>query len=111
MDTAALLMLREASVSSDVRLAHDLEQHGTWRGRLGLVWRRVFPSRVLIAAAYPVRPDSPRVYLYYLPHLWRLTRQRLPQWWTTWWQGAAQDEVRQLSALNLWLEGTETHRR
>jgi hypothetical protein len=77
MDTAALLMLREVSVSSDVRLAHELGQQGTWLGRLGLLRRRSFPSRAVIASAYPVRADSPRVWLYYLRHLWRQASQRL----------------------------------
>ena len=36
-----------------------------WRDKGALVARRIFPSRQLIAARYPVRADSPRVFLYY----------------------------------------------
>jgi hypothetical protein len=103
MDTAAVLMLQELSVSTDVRLAHELEQQGTWLGRLGLLRRRSFPSRAVIASAYPVRADSPRVWLYYLRHLWRQASQRLPQILRSWRRGSVQSEVRQLAALNHWL--------
>jgi hypothetical protein len=36
-----------------------------WRDKCALVARRIFPSRQSIAAQYPVRADSPRVFLYY----------------------------------------------
>ena len=111
MDTAALLMLREVSVSSDVRLAHELGQQGTWLGRLDLLRRRSFPSRAVIASAYPVRADSPRVWLYYLRHLWRQASQRLPQIQMSRRRGSVQSEVRQLAALHRWMEGTTTSRR
>jgi hypothetical protein len=101
IDTAALLMLRDFSTKFDVRLAHDLGQ----MGRLGLVWRRLFPSRALIATLYPVRPDSPRIYLYYLLRLWRQASQRLPQFLKTRRQGSLQDEVAQLAAFDHWLAG------
>lgn len=101
LETAALLMLRDARMTSDVGFAHALGQQDTLRDRLGLMLRRLFPSRLWIAGAYPVRPTSPRVYLYYVPHLWRLLRHRLPRILK---RPVAHSELDQLAEVTRWLE-------
>jgi hypothetical protein len=83
---------------------HALGQRDTLRDRFRLVLRRLFPTRLWIAGAYPVRATSPRVYLYYAPHLWRLLSQRLPQILRRRRQAEAHSELDQLAQLTRWLE-------
>lgn len=43
-----------------------------WRDKLRILIPRVFPSRRMIAALYPVPENSPRVFLYYVRSIWAL---------------------------------------
>lgn len=107
LDTAALMLLRDLSVTCDVGLSHALQQQASPADKLRLLLRRLFPTRVWIAGAYPVSATSPRVYLYYLPHLWRLLSQRVPQFLKTRERTGAQDEVVQLAQLERWLDADD----
>jgi len=49
-----------------------------WRDKLALVARRIFPSRQSIAARYPVRADSFRVFFFYPASFWVLFRNNAP---------------------------------
>jgi len=49
-----------------------------WRDKLALAARRIFPSRQSIAARYPVRADSPRVFFYYPASFWVLFKNNAP---------------------------------
>jgi len=106
-DTIAALMLQDVGQLPVVNLTHALGQQSTRRGKLGLLLRRLIPSKVWVASAYPVRPDSPRVYLYYLPHLWRLASQRLPLLLMSRRNQPAQDALRQLAQFERWLVGAD----
>jgi hypothetical protein len=110
LDTAALMLLRDLSATRDVGLTHALQQQASSTDKMHLLLRRLFPTRVWIAGAYPVSATSPRVYLYYLPHLWRLLSQRLPQFLKTRQRAAARDEVTQLAQLERWLAASDTER-
>ena len=49
-----------------------------WRDKLALAARRIFPSRQSIAARYPVRADSPRVFFYYPTSFRALLKSNAP---------------------------------
>ena len=66
---------------------------------------RLFPPKAQIAAAYPVRQDSALLYLYYLPHLWRLASQRVPGFLKSRRQPHVRDELNHLNELENWLTG------
>jgi hypothetical protein len=49
--------------------------HGHMIERVGLLLRGIFAERALIARDYPVKPNSPLVFLYYPLRWWRLISQ------------------------------------
>lgn len=59
----------------------EFAQAQGWYPRLRLFLRRAFPSRQVLAARFPVLPNSPRVYLYYLVNLYRRARTHGPTLW------------------------------
>lgn len=104
MEQAARLMLRDCSPAGDVRLANELGRQGSRLAQLGLIGRRLFPPKSMIAAAYPVAEQSWRIYFYYLFHLWRLVGERVPQFFGARRQSQVQEEIRQLAAFERWLD-------
>lgn len=102
-EQAALLMLRDFGIRDDVRLARDLGQVKASRDLLGFLLDRLFPPKARIAALYPVHQDSPLLYLYYLPHLWRLASQRLPDFLQSRRHPHIQAEIDLLGELEQWL--------
>lgn len=105
LEQAALLMLRDLSTNSDVGLAHALDHQQSVRAKLGLLFGRLFPSKARIASGHPVRKDSAIVYLYYIPHIWRLVSQRMPRILKSRRQTHVRGELELLNELERWLAG------
>lgn len=107
-EAAAMLMLRDVHREADQHFLRAMDgAAGPW-GRARLLLRRVFPSRQVIAAQFPVRADSPAVALGYLLR-WRYLARRGLEFWlvrrrVTMSRRHEQRETReQVEALERWL--------
>ncbi len=80
LDDAALSLLRDYENHGEVILKKSFA-YGDANHRAKLLLSRVFPSRLTISAVYPVQPDHPSVYLFYIVNFWRLVTSRLPKIW------------------------------
>ncbi|MBK1646799.1 hypothetical protein CKO25_19585 [Thiocapsa imhoffii] len=105
LEQASLLMLRDLSTGSDVKLAHTFVHQQSVRAKFGLLFGRLIPSKARIASGYPVRQDSASIYLYYIPHLWRLVSQRIPRILKLRRQTHVRGELELLNDLQSWLAG------
>ncbi len=103
LETAAALMLRDYRTSSIAALARIGQQQISILAKLGLLLRRVFPARTTIAAAYPVRAKSPRVFLFYLPYIWGLVSRQLPYISNPRRRAHFSDDLQRLEDLERWL--------
>ncbi len=78
LDDAALMLLRDYENRNEVTLKKNSgrSKNAYWAI---LSLRKAFPSKNTICTIYPVKPESLKVYGYYLLNLWRLTSNRLPK--------------------------------
>jgi hypothetical protein len=93
-------MLREWTTVSDERLLGDLAGKGAAQ-RLRVLAGRLFPPRSHLATLYPVRADSPAVYLRYVPHALHLVARRTPQ--VLRGRGSVAADAHVLGELERWL--------
>ena len=63
---AAGLMLEEPDTFFMLRAGHEITRLGNLMSGVWILFRRFFPERARIAMTYPVREDSPLIWIYYL---------------------------------------------
>lgn len=106
LDIAALLMLRDFEIRSDVTLAKEVAHHPSLIGKFGALLRKIFVPKMQIAASYPVSKNSALIYFWYPVRWWRLATKRLPEFLRARQQVHVITEVRQLTELDRWLANT-----
>lgn len=74
-EAAALLSLRDVESRIDEQTLGAMELALGWRGKLGMLRDKIFPSRACIAAQFPVDPRSPAVVLGYLQRWWYVAKR------------------------------------
>lgn len=104
MDTAALLTLRNFAARRDALLQRDLVGRATLPGKIGVFVQKAVPPKRKIATLYPVSERSPRVYLWYVAHWWRLMSVRMPQYLRSRAQGDTGIEAHRIAHLEQWLD-------
>lgn len=79
VERALQLSLCDLDVSVATGVLHEANESQGLGAKLGYFWRRLFPSRVALAALYPAEPNSWRIFIYYFAMWWRLSTKRLPE--------------------------------
>jgi hypothetical protein len=102
LDEAALMMLRDMQVRKEVELQSQFRAISPLN-RLGLLVRKLFPSRLELAATYPVSPHSLAVYLWYPIKWWHLVLTRLPVHLQSYGRAELDAEVAQIGQIKRWL--------
>lgn len=100
--TCASLMFTGLDSRREVRLAGALAGR-PMRRKLSFLLRRVFPTRVQLAASHPVAPDSPRICLSYVSNCARILTQRVPAILASRKNAEVGQTIRQLTELDRWL--------
>lgn len=103
LNTASLLTLRDVTSQADVQLGSELRDRQSIGRKLGVLLRRVFPSRKRIAATYPVSLDSSWLYLWYVAEWWRQLTRRLPAYLASRQDRHVLHESQHDSQLGQWL--------
>jgi hypothetical protein len=98
------LLLQDPATRHTARV---LDNTVSFEKRLSVILREIFPSKLKIAARYPVHQDSIRVYGYYFHRWWWLLNTRLKETLVTRkGQGMAQ-ESRSFAKFQQWLLSSE----
>lgn len=105
MRDALRLMLQDTSHSRETHVWHEAQRARSPFGTLGVVANRLFTSRAYIAKHHKVSAQSAAVWLYYLPHWWRLFTQRVPRILSSRRQSHFKTESHRRAHLSGWLEG------
>ena len=105
LDTAALLMLRDLSSSSDMNLDNEIGRAKGSIARIGVMLSKAFPPKAMISASYPVAQNSWRVYLWYPVKWHHLLTKRLFGFLKFRQQRHLRSEIKQIAALDQWLAG------
>jgi hypothetical protein len=103
VDVAAKLMLQDSSARTDVALQVGLRKAVGPVAKIRHAWRKLFPSRLEIAANYPVKPNSWRIHYWYLVRLHHRLTLRLPEFLKARQQHRVNVAVEQGAALDGWL--------
>ena len=103
LDIAGLLMLRDTALRQASHIDGQLAQAPGLPARVGLLLRKVFPSRTEMSVMFPVAAEAPAVYLWYPIRWWRLMTRTLPSQWRARRAARFHDEAVQLKTIRGWL--------
>lgn len=100
-ESAAALMLQDISHRGVLGMANGFAAKAPAE-RMKIFWRWIFPPRTVIAAMYPVREHSARVYLWYAVKWWKMAR-RVPAYLGAARQSGQRGELNHVRQLKQWL--------
>lgn len=106
IEKAACLMLRDLETKGYVDLLSSAASRRNYPGQIAFWFGRLFPSRIALAAMYPVQHNSMMVFLYYPRQWWRIIRIRLPEFLDAVRRKNAHREIQELKIINKWLDGS-----
>lgn len=73
------LILCDMERQGSLKLQNIFDQKVSVGGKLGVVWRKLFPAKMVLCKKYPVSPSSPFVYWWYLVRWCEISVKNIPQ--------------------------------
>ncbi len=96
-------MLAETPLYMGVNLAEFIAGQSLL-GKIGILWRRFFPSRAILARHYKVAPGGGKIYFFYPVRWLSLCKRFAPTVWKAWkGDSAIVTPLQQENALRQWL--------